>query len=115
MHGKLKLALSSQANWTISQKELEAARLCSERVFAVSKSLQHLSCSFHLWTDSQIAFKRIVNPDLHLRRFVKRRVDKIHLMTLACNWNYVQGSLNPADVGTRKGSVRNSDSFALWL
>ena len=29
------------------RKELKAARLCSELVFAVSKSLQHLSCSFH--------------------------------------------------------------------
>ena len=94
---------------------MEAARLCSELVFAVSKSLQHLSCSFHLWTDSQVALKWIVNPDLHLPRFVKRRVDKIHLMTSACDWNYVQGCLNPADVGTREGSVRNSDSFTLWL
>ena len=115
VHGKSKLVLLSQTNWTISRKELEAARLCSELVFAVSKSLQHLSCSFHLWTDSQVALKWIVNPDLHLPRFVKRRVDKIHLMTSACDWNYVQGSLNPADVGTREGSVRNSDSFALWL
>ena len=115
VHCKSKLVLLSQANWTISRKELEAARLCSELVFAVSPSLQHLSCSFHLWTDSQIALKWIVNPDLHLPRFVKRRVDKIHLMASACDWNYVLKSLNPADVGTREGRVRNFDSFALWL
>ena len=48
VHGKSKLVLLSQTNWTISRKELEAAKLCSELVFAVSKSLQHLSCSFHL-------------------------------------------------------------------
>ena len=36
-------------------------------------------------------------------------------MTSACDWNYVQGSLNPADLGTREGSVKNSKSFALWL
>ena len=36
-------------------------------------------------------------------------------MTSACDWNYVQGSLNPADVCTSEDSVRNSDSFALWL
>ena len=112
---KSKLVLLSQENWTISRKELETARLCSEVVFAVSKSLQHLSCSFYLWTDSQVALKWIVNPDFHLPRFVKRRVDKIHLMTSACDWNYVHESLNPADVDTREDSVRNSDSFALWL
>ena len=65
--------------------------------------------------ESLVALKWIVNPDLHLPRFEKRRVDKIHLITSACDWNYVQGSLNPADVGTREGSVRSSDSFALWL
>ena len=65
--------------------------------------------------ESCVALKWIVNPDLHLRRLVKRRVDKIHLMTSACDWNYVQGSLNPSDVDIREGSVRNSDSFALWL
>ena len=85
VHGKSKLVLLSQANWTISRKELEAARLCSELVFAVSKSLQHLSCSFYLWTYLQVAFKWIVNPDLHLPQFVKHRVDKIHLMTSACD------------------------------
>ena len=36
-------------------------------------------------------------------------------MTSACDWNYVQAFLNPVDVGTREGSVTNSDSFALWL
>ena len=74
-----------------------------------------MSCSFHLWTDSQVALKWIVNPDLHLPQFVKPRVDKIHLMTSVCDWNYVQGSLNPTDVGTREGSVRKYGSFALWL
>ena len=52
VHGKSKLVLISQANWTISRNELEAARLCSKLMFAVSKSLQHLSCSFHWCTDS---------------------------------------------------------------
>ena len=115
VHGKSNLVLLSQPNWTIFRKELEAARLCSELVFAVSTSLQHLSCSFHLWTDLQVALKWIVNLDLYLPRYVKRRVDKIHLMTSACDWNYAQGSLNPTGIGTREGSVRNSDFFALWL
>ena len=36
-------------------------------------------------------------------------------MTSACDWNCVHTSLNPADVGTREGSVKNSDSLELWL
>ena len=78
----------SRKNWTIvgiSRKEFEAVRLCSELVFAMSKSLQHLSCSFTCGQIISCTFKWIVNPHLHHPRFVKRRVDKIHLMTLACN------------------------------
>ena len=37
----------------------------------------HLKCSVYLWTDWQLVFKWITNLDLHLMRFVKRRVDKI--------------------------------------
>ena len=54
VHGNSKLVLLSPSNWMNSRKELEATMFCSELAFAVSKSLQHLSCSFHLWTDSQV-------------------------------------------------------------
>ena len=80
MQGKCNLVLSNQKNWVISRKELEAAKLSSELMLSIVKSLSHLSCSLHFWTDSQVALKWIVNPDLHLPRFVKRRVDKIHLV-----------------------------------
>ena len=52
--GKSKLVLTHQANWVISRKELEAAKLCAEIVMQVSKILKCLSCSFHFWTDSQV-------------------------------------------------------------
>ena len=52
IQGKSRLVLSNQQSWVISRKELEAAKLCSELMLAVSKSLDHLSCSIHLWTDS---------------------------------------------------------------
>ena len=115
IQGKSRLVLSNQQSWVISRKELEAAKLCSELMLAVSKSLDHLSCSIHLWTDSQVVLKWIVNPDLHLPRFVKRRISKIHLVASADAWNYVHTSLNPADVGTRKNSFKRSGCFELWL
>ena len=55
--GKSKLVLTHQANWVISRKELEAAKLCAELVMEVSKILKCLSCSFHFWTDSQVILK----------------------------------------------------------
>ena len=39
-----------------------------------------------------------MNPNLHLPRFVKRRVDRILLVASADAWSYVNRSLNPADV-----------------
>ena len=68
---KSKLVLTHQANWVISRKELEAAKLCAELVMEVSKILKCLSCSLHFWTDSQVVLKWIVNPDLHLPRLMK--------------------------------------------
>ena len=109
------IVLSDQKNWVISRKELEAAKLSSELMLSIVKSLSHLSCSLHFWTDSQVALKWIVNPDLHLPRFVKRRVDKIHLVASPDAWKHIHTSLNPADVGTRKESVERSDCFDIWL
>ena len=61
-----------------------------------------------------MVLKWIINPDLHLPRFVKRRVDRIHLVAPASAWKYVNTSLNPADVGTRWQSVKKS-GLSTWL
>ena len=106
---------ANQTNWVISRKELEAARLCADLMLSVSRSLKYLDCRCHFWTDSQVSLKWIVNPDLHLPRFVKRRVDKILLVAPADAWNYVHSSVNPADVGTREASAKHSNCYALWL
>ena len=55
----------------------------------------------------------IINPDLHLRRFVKHPVDRILLVASADAWSYVNISLKPADVGTRVESVKRSGSRSL--
>ena len=74
------------------------------------KLLQHLVCSLHFWSDSPVVLRWIINPDLYLPRFVKRRVDRILLAASADAWRYVNTSLNPADVGTHEGSVKRSGS-----
>ena len=113
--GKSRLVLSNQSNWVISRKELEAAQICSELMLLASKALHRYRCSIHFWTDSQVVLKWIVNPDLHLARFVKRRVDKILVVSSREAWNYVITSVNPADVGTRESSVKHADAVNLWL
>ena len=60
-------------------------------------------------------YKWITNPDLHFTKFVKRRVDKILLVSSSDTWRYVGTSLNPADVGTREKSFKNPELLSLWL
>ena len=113
--GKSKLILTHQQGWVISRKELEAAKMLSELLLQTSKALHDLNCKIFCWTDSQVVLKWIVNPDLSLARFVKRRVDRILLVVSASCWRYVNTSLNHADVGTRAQSSKQPSSLDLWL
>ena len=115
IQGKSRVVLANQTGWVISRKELEAAKMCSELMLAVSRSLAHLDCSLHFWTDSQVVLRWIINPDLHLARFVKRRVDRVLQVAPADAWNYVNTLHNPADVGTREDGVKRSSGHAFWL
>ena len=115
VQGKSKIVTVNQANWVISRKELEAARMCAALMLAVRDSLQHLGCSVHFWSDSQVVLKWILNPDLHLPRFVKGREDKICLVAPAEAWNYVNTRMNPADVDTCEDCVKKIDSRLLWF
>ena len=113
--GKSRLVLSNQSNWMISRKELEAAKTCSELVLLAIKALHHLPVTIHIWTDSQVVLKWVINPDLHLARFIKRRVDKILLVSSPDAWRYLHTAVNPADVGTREGSIKRNEAVDLWL
>ena len=113
--GKSRVVLSHQLNWVISRKELEAAKLCSDLMLLAKSALESFTCSSHFWTDSQVVYKWITNPDLHLTKFVKRRVDKILLVSSSDTWRYVGTSLNPADVGTREKSFKIQNCLAFGL
>ena len=108
-HGPINLAQSIAKN-----PQMEAAKMCAELMLQVSNSLRHLACGLHLWSDSQVVLKCILNPDLHLPWFIKRRVDRIHLISPANAWIYVNTTLNPADVGTRWENVRKT-GISTWL
>ena len=77
--GKSKLVLTHQKGWVISRKELVAAKMLSELMLHTSKALHNLNCKIFCWIDSQVVLKWIVNPDLSLARFVKRRFDRFFL------------------------------------
>ena len=113
--GRSRVVLNHQSNWEISHKELKAAKICSELMLQALKALKDLSCTVKFWTDSQVVHKWITSPELHLSRFVKRRIDKIILVSPSDSWHYVGTSINPADVATREKSFKNWDLLCLWL
>ena len=55
--------------------------MCAQLMLQVSNLLRHHACGLHFWSDSQVVLKWILNPDLHLPRFVKRWVDRIYLIS----------------------------------
>ena len=110
-----RVVLDHRSNWVISRKELETAKICSDLMLQALKALEDLSCTVKFWTDSQVVLKWITNPELHLSRFVKRRIDKIIVVSPPYSWHYVGTSINPADVGTRAKSFNNRDLLGLWL
>ena len=66
-----------QANWVISRKELEAAKICNALMSQATESIRHINRITHFWTDSMAVLGWISNPDLKLARFLKRWVDSI--------------------------------------
>ena len=64
VQGKSKIITVNQVSWVISRKELEAARMCAMLMVAVRDSLQHLGCTIHFWSDSQVVLKWIINHGL---------------------------------------------------
>ena len=79
------------------------------------KAVEDLSCTVKFWTGSQVVHKWITNPELHLSRFVKRRIDKIILVSQPDSWLCVGTSINPTDVGMTEKSFKNRDLLGLWL
>ena len=115
MQGKSKVVLTGHSGRVISRKELEAARMCNELMLQAEKALEHFKYNKFFWTDSKLMLKWITNPDLNLPRFVMRRVNKILRVAPGNKWNYVSAKENPADIGTRGGAFKKSDSVKLWL
>ena len=137
IQGKVNVILFNQVNRVIARKELEAARMCAELMLQVSNllrylacdiynslrlisinrcdnSLRYLACGVHFWSDSQVVLKWILNPDLHLPRFAKLRVGRIHLIASANPGKYVSTTLSPADVRARWENVKKA-GISTWL
>ena len=103
---------------TIPRLELIAGHMAVNLAVNVRDSLTSLPIDpvIHCWLDSTVALHWINNCG-NYRQFVANRVEKIQNHTNV-TWRHVPTTDNPADIGSRGGSVVDSDMWwkgPTWL
>ena len=97
--------------------ELLGAVLAVEVANIIKKALKIEFTDTYFWVDSTAVLHWINNPDLQLKTFVGRRVDKVFEgIDLFENTilSYVSTDDNPADVGSRGVRPSNKERIKLW-
>ena len=100
----------SKKNLTIPRLELVAGHMAVNLAVNVRDALQSCDPVLHCWLDSTVALYWIQGSGEY-RQFVANRVQKIqqHQGTV---WRHVPTDQNPADLGSRGGTVSNT---SLWM
>ena len=103
---------------TIPRLELIPGHMAVNLAVNVRDSLTNLAVDpmIHCWLDSTVALHWINNRGKH-QQFVANRVEKIQNHTNV-TWRHVPTTDNPADIGSRGGSVVDSDMWwkgPIWL
>ena len=97
-------------NLSIPRLELVAGHMAVNLLSNVEREIdQRIVSSLHCWLDSTVALYWINGEDDY-RQFVANRVAKIQSHTRV-EWHHVPTKQNPADVGSRGGSIVGND---LW-
>ena len=69
----------------------------------------------YFWSDSQTVLKYIRSESGRFLRFVENRVNFIHEHLNVCDWRFVPGNLNVADVGSRGVTVCKFITMIEWV
>ena len=96
---------------TLPQLELMAAVIGARLATHLRKALN--ICDITLWSDSQIVLNWW-STSKPFNRFVKNRVQEIHLLTEDFPWKYCPTDDNPADLLTRGITASQFTNNTLW-
>ena len=69
----------------------------------------------HYWTDSRVVLGYISNNEKRYHIFVSNRVDEIREKSEPSSWNYVNTSLNPADLASRGMNAKQVKNHSVWF
>ena len=89
---------------TIPRLELVAGHMAANLIVNVQQAVQPIiTADLHCWLDSTVALFWILGTGEH-KQFVSNRVNKIRQHS-SITWHHVPSLENPADLGSRGGSV----------
>ena len=86
---------------TIPRMELNAALLAARAAHSVLRAFTLTLSDCKYFTDSKVVLGYLANKSKRFSGYVERRASAILEISNVQSWNYVETSLNPADVGTR--------------
>ena len=101
---------------SIPRLELLSCLLLSEVMANVQKLLRDVVTvkEVFYWSDSEVALAWIKGECKQWKPWVQSRTNKIKVMSDVKQWQYVNTKINPADIGTREGSIINFSRDDLW-
>ena len=106
----------AKRNLTITRLELVAGHMAVNLASNVEATLSNYEVGIHCWLDSTVALYWIKGRGDY-RQFVANRVQKIQQHEHV-TWHHLPTAQNPADLGSRGGSVENHELWSegpTWL
>jgi len=91
---------------TMPRAELMAAVLSSKMSTVVTTELAMPITNEYFWTDSKVVLGYVHNTTKKFQPFVANRVQQILSKSKATQWNYINTSINPADIASRGASIK---------
>jgi len=110
-----KSRIASKSQHTVPRLELMAALITARLANTVQSIFPtDFFQSAEFFSDSQVVLGWIRNHKKTYKPFVMNRLVEIRRLTSIDSWKYVPGELNPADLATRKASIRAWYTNELW-
>ena len=97
---------------SVPRLELAAAVLAVKVRGLLTRELDTVFDSIHMWADSMVVLGYVRNQTTRFKTHVANRLAYIHDGSEVAEWGYVPSKMNPADVGSRDCFPSGLDS---WL
>ena len=95
--------------------ELYAAMIGARLTDTITKCYEGIKFERHLWSDSEVVLRWLLNPNHRLLKYAIAPVEEILEKTERKEWHYVPTKVNVADIATKFKKFDFSDSMSVWF